>query len=1030
MSSAPFELNHEMVKAGAGAGKTTTLTLKVMETALGFYHAHGCFPRMVVTTFTRKATQELRERLIVEAVKINRGDFLDYISSRSNLHISTIHGVLSLFLRRYGHLLQLDSGFKVLSETEGNYLAKSILRKMLLDNSKMVEYLELWTVNELVSMLRQFHTLVLENPDSQPASMPDYPQLFQTLVAPTMNTLKKVVDKASAETENKKWQEYFVRLRDVITSIECLRSEADWSGLEESFRLLGRKPNFSSKKVGSAFSETYKDDLDRSLKKLKDFIKKSGVSASDWRKASEMASRFLKLAKEFHQQFTDLKCQSGQLEMGDLELLARESLRLQPQVGEAFSQEWDFWLIDEYQDTSPLQVELLRILIGDKKSFVVGDPQQSIYLFRGARSEVFQKKWQEVSELGGELREKMVNYRSDPSLLLFFNEVFAKVGGQFISMEPKSQKVQTSKPVAVFALAKDYSLADASDNSEQAAIVQRIEELRSEGAEFQDICLLGRSNAHLSELARNLQSLGYPIHLHAAQGFYDRREIRDALALLRFLLNPHDNVNLLTLLRSPFFRISDSELGQVMQNLQRSLWEILRTTKSPSVLRLKGYLEMAQEWGTSWAFQRAVLDSGIYDVSSHYDGTGRREANLWKLIKQVKELERTPGSRFLNLAESVGREMDPDECGTESDAVTALEPDRINLMTVHSSKGLQFPHIFLPRCDKVPQGQSNQFFGVDEDSGLWGISWRGPHDGERISSLPEVVAQSRRQQRELEESERLLYVALTRAEKSVFISWSGKVGSGSWAQKLACWADSSGEFKTENFNYRVETGPWTVRPNFTELGQGVVIPKPLALAEDRSSCLDVETRFSVSEYLEEKMALFQTEQIRLEVDQIQLRVRASNEGILIHRLMETLHYNWDFDFETVVENWFGRQADKARKAIEFVRNSQEPPLKELIQNGQVEWGFQVPTAKGILEGQIDLWGQDSKGLIWLVDYKSGLDKYIDKAFHQLSLYSLALRILGYEEQIKLAVVYVLSGKSCIQEAPSGDELRKIFNELF
>lgn len=105
MSSAPFELNHQIVRAGAGAGKTTTLTKTVMETALSFDHSQGRFPRIVVTTFTRKATQELRERLVAGAVATGRNDFLDYVSSRSNLHISTIHGVLSLFLRRYGHLL-------------------------------------------------------------------------------------------------------------------------------------------------------------------------------------------------------------------------------------------------------------------------------------------------------------------------------------------------------------------------------------------------------------------------------------------------------------------------------------------------------------------------------------------------------------------------------------------------------------------------------------------------------------------------------------------------------------------------------------------------------------------------------------------------------------------------------------------------------------------------------------------------------------------------------------------------------------
>ncbi|MCB0385626.1 MAG: PD-(D/E)XK nuclease family protein, partial [Bdellovibrionales bacterium] len=158
--------------------------------------------------------------------------------------------------------------------------------------------------------------------------------------------------------------------------------------------------------------------------------------------------------------------------------------------------------------------------------------------------------------------------------------------------------------------------------------------------------------------------------------------------------------------------------------------------------------------------------------------------------------------------------------------------------------------------------------------------------------------------------------------------------------------------------------------------------------------------------------------------------QASNEGILIHRLMETLHYDWEFDFSRVIDDWFGPQAARAKMALEYVNSCSFPPMKELIQKGEVEWGFQVPTTKGILEGQIDLWGRDTQGRAWLVDYKSGSEKYLDKALHQLSLYSLALRKWGVDEEIQLAVVYPLSAKSHIRLAPSETELVKIFPELF
>ncbi|MCB0365135.1 MAG: UvrD-helicase domain-containing protein [Bdellovibrionaceae bacterium] len=1032
MSSAPFELNHQIVRAGAGAGKTTTLTKTVMETALSFDHSQGRFPRIVVTTFTRKATQELRERLVAGAVATGRNDFLDYVSSRSNLHISTIHGVLSLFLRRYGHLLELDTGFKILSEADGFRLAKTVFRKQLLESAEASDLVEIWSVNELVGMLRSYHEMKLQYPEARALQLTDCGELFRALVYPLVLSLREIISQAREQTDNEKWQIYFTGLERLFVAIERVQNETHWTAIETANEALGRKPNFSSKTSPAAFSPELKEKLDEDLKSLKALLEKEGVGASSWNELVELAVRFQSVADLFHENFTHHKRSTGQLEMGDLELLARDSLRKFPQVGEAFSQEWDYWLIDEFQDTSPLQVELLDLLIGDRKAFVVGDPQQSIYLFRGARSEVFQERWKVIGSKGGDQREKAVNYRSQPSLLLFFNDVFRGLGSQFRPMEPRSPDLNTDQPVAYFAVGKDYDgEVEGLENSELAAIIHHIERLRSGKAEFQDICILGRTNGHLADLARKLQAVGYPIHLHAASGFYDRREIRDAMSLVRFFLNVHDDANLFTLVRSPFFRVSDDELAHIMSSGEGSLWQKLidRAGDCPAVRRLKSYLQMSHSTGVAWAVRRAILDDGVFSLSFQYDGTGRREANLWKFIKQVVELERKPGSRFIDLSDRLGRELSPDEESSESDAVTALEPDRINLMTIHSSKGLQFPHVLLPRCDRGNRAKASPSFGLEEESGIWAVSRRSPLDGEKIHSLPALVDQARRHTREMEESERLLYVALTRAKDTVFCSWSEKVQSNSWAEKLNGWVREPGQIKRPSYCFEVELGPWSVETNLGDRDLQQSVPEKAMHPEDPTSH-EMGPKFSVSEYLEEKLELPQMEQLRPGAEEVQSRVQASNEGILIHRLMETLHFDWDFDCSAAAEEWFGPQASKARTAIDYVRSCQEPPMRDLIQGGEVEWGFQVPTAKGILEGQIDLWGRDSEGQVWLIDYKSGSEKYLDKALHQLSLYSVALRKLGIKEEIRLAVVYPLTGKSHFRQAPSEAQLVKLFPELF
>jgi hypothetical protein len=105
----------------------------------------------------------------------------------------------------------------------------------------------------------------------------------------------------------------------------------------------------------------------------------------------------------------------------------------------------------------------------------------------------------------------------------------------------------------------------------------------------------------------------------------------------------------------------------------------------------------------------------------------------------------------------------------------------------------------------------------------------------------------------------------------------------------------------------------------------------------------------------------------------------------------------------------------------------EPPLRQLIEAGNVEWGFQLKTARGLVEGQIDLWGTDSEGITWLVDYKSGSPALQEKAFRQLDLYTLALRASGVTGEIRCAVIYALNDKVIVKKAGDSATIKAEFN---
>ena len=732
----------------------------------------------------------------------------------------------------------------------------------------------------------------------------------------------------------------------------------------------------------------------------------------------------------FKEEFDSLKKKRGVLEMSDLELLTDQAIQKEPDLADCFAKEWDYWFVDEYQDTSPLQVRILNKLMGDRPYFLVGDPQQSIYLFRGARSEVFESKEKEVQSQGGQLSFLDKNYRSLPELLHFFNDFFSGISPHFQPMQAKEDQVNPKQWVATYSIA-DEGETEKTQN-ENIAIYNHIQNLMETGGQYEDICILGRTHNHLNEIAHFLNSQGLHPHVHASTGFHERREIGDALGVLKFIINPHDNFNLIMVLRSPWFHVDDKLIVDALQedSWPRSYWEKLSLLlkENESITKLNKLLQELPQWGVSESLKMALIESGIFDLARKQDSSGRRESNLWKLLTQLDNMERQPGFNYLNFTNKLLK----GEWEEGGDAVACLEPNRINLMTIHASKGLKFKHIVLPRMDRRPNvtetSSQKPLINIDEKNQKWTIAVP-LGESQQIKHSP--IAQElfkQLSQREREESNRLLYVALTRAEESVFLSWvekkggNNKVGKGSWAEKLSSQIDRNTNFLTEtsteelvtkdSYSFKIQRGSWEKKKSYKkDLVQELRAssrPKWVAPMENQKQ------KTSVSQLLEdgEDKKTLQGGAPFLKV------ISKANEGTLIHKVMESLRYPnlVDVDYENWLKREFGDGYECMRTAIDFIQNLKIPPMQELLKMGFVEWGFQMKrndeNGESIAQGVIDLWGEvdDGKGVktCWIIDYKSGSETYIEKAFHQLHFYEQALRKYGVKSKVKQAVIYPLS----------------------
>lgn len=1039
MPSSTFELKTEIVRAGAGAGKTTQLTERVLSFVLDYLKVKSSLPRIVVTTFTKKATQELRERLTKRAFEIGDPKLIQFVNSKSNLHISTIHGVLSLFLRRYGIWMGMDSGFSILDSESSRKGTRRQIRNVLVQRPNYVELLESYSVEQIIDITEELKGHFGRSAEIKPA---DEVKVWRAGISSLELILKELLEVAKSiqsEAQDQKWQEYGDHICSLSESF--LENLSRSTNPKDSFKLElenfiegvkeRKKPSFLKKKPPVS------EETDIFLKDVLDEIKKINseeYSLETLKEYVQLSNLVFEFVKYYLGEDRTQKSELGVLDLSELEGVSRELIFKYPEIANAFSSDWDFWLVDEFQDTSPIQIEILDRLIGDKPTYYVGDPQQSIYLFRGARSQIFSEKELAVVENGGHTSKLLKNYRSDPRLLLFFNEFFSKLGKQFSKMEPRQPIEEIEKADRPPVVANIF-ISSKEDPEPYRSLVNLINKGIESGGRYDHFCILARTNSELSEIAQALESEGLPTQIHSADGFYSRREIIDVASILKFLVNPFDNVNLIRLLRSPWFKIEDGQLAQVLKKRPIFYWlEMQRElVDDPGIQKLKSALDVKDQSGYYFALVGLIRSQCLLDASYYLDSTGRRESNIWKFLMKLKEAERQPGfqpNAFVQSAFSGVRSVEGDE---EWDAVAALEPNRIHLMTIHKSKGLKFKNVIIPNLHKRPMLSSARGHSMlllcDEDSNEFVVAMKSGEDQKMQHCLLGKQILNQLSNWETEEQLRLLYVAMTRAESTVTLHWQDKIASGSLASKIKI-STEEGLHSFENYSIFVQKEFEILEKNKAQSLGSLELREPWSNITPSKSGFE---RVSVSTLVDNQFSEFESLKVKpngsnnfgANVEKKLKQINAPILGQKLHAALESLKYSGDFDgHKNKLEDI------RLKKAIRFTVDIKNPPMRDLISSGQVEWGFQLKISDKIIEGQIDLWGEakdeNDERKIWIIDYKSGSSRSVEAAFAQLNLYSLAVRAVRPGIKVNLAVIFSLEEKVEIRPALAEKE---IFNRF-
>lgn len=790
------------VEAGAGSGKTQSLVGRVTTLVL---QDNIPLHRIAAVTFTEKAGAELRDRLRARFETTSRGDPDENRRAAAEQALSDLDsaaiGTLHSFAQRILTTFPVESGLPPLLEVMdevANSVAFdeswSILQRELLDDIEMSQQLLLAmacgaNLEQFRSLSKAFGSdwdLVEDRIVStawEPAPVPDVRHL-----ADEAARLALRADECSVSSD--KFLPHMSALGLWAANLRAAHNDRDLvAALTAGIAL---KFTFGQKRAWR--------DLERLRGECKDLVARVATAQSAMTNATLrplarwIAERVLRSAAD--------RAADGRLQFHDLLVLTRRLLRTNGEVRESLHQQYSRLLLDEFQDTDPIQIELaVRIAAGavggasdwrdveipPGSLFVVGDPKQSIYRFRRADIRTYLAAQSHV----GETVSLTTNFRTVDPILDWVNEVFGRL---IVSVEDAQPPYQALAPhratsgvgAAVTILGAEAHLeklnADALREAEAADAAAAVSEAVTNAwsvmdpatqtwrpIRMTDIAILLPTRTALPFLQDALDLAGIPYRAESSSLVYQAAEVRALMAAARVLADPTDLLSCVTALRSPLFGCGDDDLWTWKQS--GGSFNILATAPDELAAHPVGeavsYLRRLH-WRSRWMVPSELLGTIVSDCRMlEVAATQARSRDIWRRLRFVVDHARAwseaqhGGLRaYLAWAARQG-----DETARVAEAVLPeSDVDAVRIMTVHSAKGLEFGMVIMAGMTSAPRNRSGVEVIWPRDAG-WEVKLNKlmqTNDFQAVQPLDEQMDQY--------EKIRLLYVAATRARDHLVVS--------------------------------------------------------------------------------------------------------------------------------------------------------------------------------------------------------------------------------------------------------------------
>jgi ATP-dependent exoDNAse (exonuclease V) beta subunit len=807
-----------VLTAGAGSGKTRTLVARYLSLLTDGYQPE----RVVAITFTEKAANEMRSRVRSAIRKQitsledqdNQHFWIDLERHIDAARIGTIHSLCAEILRTHPAQAGIDPLFDVVDEGQAAVFISDAVEIVLTQISMDEKYLplfELLRVKSLEEILTQMIRkrldleVWLKSHQSQDQILQSAIQSFLQLdeIQKTVNELRSFSrHQIEGDTTDKGVQQVFCFLeaweqvdqafwlqnfQECLTALVRIRKQV-------LIRMVG-----SSTSVCKALLSEWRGTFDQQMGWLGDGIDQI-LEEKIWLAISLVKDACALTIDQYNTFLSNLRA----LDFDDLESRALQLLQ-QPEIARKWQEKVQALLVDEFQDTNQRQRQIVDALTAGKPGvlFVVGDARQSIYRFRGADVSVFRDVQSEANRSGGLVEELDVSHRTHECLLHAMEDILAAIMGTledskkpfqvpFTRMEPhrKEAPVEILQPYLEL-------LIGAGEDSEQGRILaanllaDRLLEYKRAGdiQNWKDVALLFRASGAFPIYEQALEAAGIPYVTIAGSGFYDRPEIRDVLNLLRALADPWDDLAMVGLLRSPAIGMSDLGItrmrwSQSKKNpigFHQAINKDINYLSAPDVQavqrarRLFSQIEpLVGKIQVAFVLQRLIEQTNYRVILA---GSPERSwRNIEKLLLDAYDSGQTSIHAYLEMVQKVRA------IGVREGEAAGVAEDALQLLTIHKSKGLEFPWVILADAGRRSNVKSDRWLLIDQTLSI---------TPDKIDYKPWLVRylKSLDDEREEAENKRLLYVAMTRAKDKLIISghlskYRDKYVSNGWLKKL------------------------------------------------------------------------------------------------------------------------------------------------------------------------------------------------------------------------------------------------------